>query len=248
MNSIEPGEFQRLRAGFGYPDVAPMFGIDWLNAPNDYAPIEYVSDSVKSTIPDWDHPDLDAMWDRAQALSTARGILTRDAVSRRPLNPRGPTGVSGLGRMRSYGPNFSADGIVMHQDEVLLIERGDTGQLAFPGGYREFDQDTGEYEDPISAAHREISEETGLILEGLASIITSGLPRYVTRNTDNAWIEDSVVLINISDMPKDELTPVAADDAKKGSARWVPLGQVNISTMSPRHGEHVERLKERKIK
>lgn len=239
---MKDAHFQKLRKGFGYPDVASFIGVDWFDLPDDYSPTEYTASSVKSSVPNWEDPDLDAVWYRAQRLSAAGRLLIRDSVTGRPLNPNGPTGVSGYGRLWSYGPNFSADGIVVHQNSVLLIERSDTAQLAFPGGYREFCEETGEYESPVLAALREVHEETNLNLKGEARIIAQGIPRFVIRNTDNAWIEDCAVLIDASDTPKEMLIPTAGDDAVPGSARWVPLSEVDQSKMSPRHAEHIRRL------
>lgn len=245
MIHVEPEVLQAIRAGFGYPDVPPQFGVSWCDVPAGYEAVEYTSVSVKRSVPDWDNPDLDAMWERAQTFSLLGAFLLRDKHTGRPLNPSGPTGISGYGRLRTYGPSFSADGVVVHQNEVLLIERQDTGQLAFPGGYREFNAETNEYEDPTIAAFREVSEETKLVLSGTARVITRGVPPFVTRNTDNSWIEDSAVLIDVSDTPKKELLrPVASDDAKKGSARWVPIKEVHVSKMSPRHAEHIDYLRQ----
>lgn len=240
---MNQNEFQALRAGFGYPDVPPRFGVNWADVGEGYQPVEYTADSVKRSVPGWETPDLDAVWERAKALSLMSDALIRCAISGRPLNPVGPTGISGYGRLRSFGPNFSADGVVVHRDKVLLIERNDTGQLAFPGGYRDFCGTTHTYEHPISAAYREVHEETSLVLEGTAQVLTRGVPRFVTRNTDNAWIEDAAVLIDVSDTDIGQLQPVAADDAKKGSARWVPLDEVVVDKMSPRHAEHIVSLR-----
>lgn len=240
-------QFQRLRAGLGYPDVRPLFGSTWSDNLSNYDPIEYTAESVKAEVTDWDHPDLEAIWRRARLLSRVGEKLLRDSRTGRPLNPGGPTGISGYGKLWNYGPNFSADGIVMHRDKVLLIERVDTGQLAFPGGYREILPATGEYEDPVAAALREVREETGLYLNGYTKVIGQSIPYVVVRNTDNAWIEDSAVLIDVSDSEKSELQPVAADDAKKGSAQWIPIEHVDVSKMSQRHAEHVAWLVGRAI-
>lgn len=238
---MEAQHFQELRAGIGYPNVSPWLG-GWEDIDSSYTPTEYVSDSVKRSVVDWESMDLDLVWERAKKLSLASRILVRDTVSGRPLNPNGPTNISGFGKLRTYGPNLSADGIVLHHGKVLLIERKDTGQLAYPGGYRNFLEDLLEYEDPITAALREVKEETGLEVVGETKIIDQGIPPIVVRNTDNAWIEDSAVLVDISDTPEELLVPTAGDDAKPNSARWVPISEVETYKMSPRHAGHLRKI------
>lgn len=69
-----------------------------------------------------------------------------------PLNPFGRTGISGRGILGRYGPNHAADPIVstwkrddarkiVHHEKsrkpvlrILCIQRGDTGEIALPGG------------------------------------------------------------------------------------------------------------------
>lgn len=239
---MESSKFQKIRTSIGYPDVSPWLG-GWENVSSEYDSVEYTAESVKRNVIDWENPDLDLVWNRAKSLSIAGSLLVRDATTGRPLNPNGPTGISGYGKLWTYGPSLSADGIVVHQGEVLLIERGDTGQLAYPGGYRNFFADTAEYEDSIAAAIREVKEETGIMAVGETKVMDRCIPPIVVRNTDNAWIEDAAVLIDVSDTPKDLLVPVAADDARPHSAQWVPISKVDVSKMSPRHASHLARIR-----
>lgn len=56
-----------------------------------------------------------------------------------PLNPRGRTGLRGRGMLNRWGPTQAADPLVTRYNddgdlEVLLIQRGDTGEWALPGG------------------------------------------------------------------------------------------------------------------
>jgi ADP-ribose pyrophosphatase len=61
-----------------------------------------------------------------------------EAVSGRPFNLVGRTGLSGRGVLGRWGPNFAANPIVSRFHEGRLqfvaITRGDTGELAIPGG------------------------------------------------------------------------------------------------------------------
>ncbi len=97
--------------------------------------------------------------------------------------------VTGRRFYRNFGANYTADPIIVRRDmskpHVLLIERGDTGCLALPGGFIEPD------EDPATAARREAKEETGIDLLRLIHTIKpvySG-PVADIRLTANAWPE-----------------------------------------------------------
>lgn len=223
----------------GYPDVPMPKKRDWDSLSKNYEPVYYTADSVKRAVPDWENPDVDAIWRRARKLTLSKNLL-RDALTHLPLNPAGATGISGHGRLRNLGPNVTADGIMTHGDAVLLIERQDTGQLAFPGGFRDA---TGKdkYEDPLHAAVREVYEETDIQLRdiGKAALFSAGVAALSLRNTDNAWIENTAFHIDISDI--DRPSPTAKDDAK--SAGWYTLSDRVISRMSDTHAENAVKLR-----
>lgn len=83
--------------------------------------------------------------------------LQLDPSTCRPLNPYGRTGLCGRGRLYYWGPNHAADPIVTRLDgdslAVIVIQRGDTGAWALPGGM----VDPGE--TPEQALEREFQEE-----------------------------------------------------------------------------------------
>lgn len=133
-----------------------------------------------------------------------------------PLNPFGRTGITGRGILGRYGPNHAADPIVStwkrdenneivkHEDgspilRVLCIQRGDTKEVAIPGGM----VDPGEQ---VSVTlKREFIEEAlnGKIQEAeLDDFFSNGEEVYSgyvddPRNTDNAWME--TVAVNFHD-------------------------------------------------
>lgn len=226
----------------GYPDVPMPENRDWDSLPEDYEPVYYTAESVKRAVPDWENPDVDAVWQRARTLTLSPNIL-RDALTRLPLNPSGATGITGHGRLRNLGPNLTADGIVTHENSVLLIERQDTGQLAFPGGFRNHIGGN-IYEDPRVAAAREVKEETNIKLRGFARAILShaGIAQKSLRNTDNAWIENIAFRFDISDTKRP--VPTGLDDAK--SAGWYTLSDDVISRMSDTHAENATRLRDQR--
>ncbi|MEV7808977.1 NUDIX domain-containing protein, partial [Microbispora sp. NPDC088329] len=108
-------------------------------------------------------------------------------VDGRPLNPCAPTGIRhGRGELGHWGEQQAADAIVTAHHRggrwLLMIERGDDHGWAVPGGK----VDPGE--DALHAAIRELTEETGLALEGASWRL---LPvRYVPdpRASDEAWM------------------------------------------------------------
>ncbi|CAG9805937.1 unnamed protein product [Chironomus riparius] len=137
-------------------------------------------------------------------------------VNNLPLNPFGRTGITGRGILGRYGPNHAADPIVStwkrdrnneivkHEDgypilRVLCIQRGDTKEIALPGGM----VDPGEQ---VSVTlKREFIEEAlnGKIQESeLDDFFNKGDEVYKgyvddPRNTDNAWME--TVAVNFHD-------------------------------------------------
>jgi ADP-ribose pyrophosphatase len=160
----------------------------------------------------------------------------------RPLNPRGRTGISGRGELGCWGPNHAADPIVTRFNpqtgalEAILIERQDSGELAIPGGMRD-------RTDPhISATlARELGEETGARVDfSQGTIVYRG---YVDdrRNTDHAWMETTVAHLHLTPDEALKITLAAGDDARPGSARWVPLTAEVIARMYASHGDFLRR-------
>ena len=138
--------------------------------------------------------------------------------------------VTGKGKYWNWGPNFTADPIVITKTatpRVLLIQRGDTGSWALPGGFVD-PEDT----EASIAALRELREEANLTglndpLEVYVGVVAD------TRTTAHAWAETSAYLFQV-----DRQVPVAAgDDAV--DARWVRLDALS-DTLFGSHGFLVE--------
>ncbi len=94
---------------------------------------------------------------------------------------------------------------------VLLIQRRNepfAGSWAMPGGFVE------ENERLHEAAQRELREETGLVLDQLEQLYTSGEPRRDPRG----W---TVSVVYLAQVHPQTLQPVAADDAR--AVCWYPL-------------------------
>lgn len=122
------------------------------------------------------------------------------------------------------GPNYTADAVVINPatEEILLIQRSDTGEWALPGGFLNKD------ESALEGARREATEETGAVLTGEGRLIYQGIVND-PRNTDAAWIETSAFVFTVPEA----LEVSANDDAKE--ARWVPLAE-----LPPLYASHQE--------
>lgn len=125
------------------------------------------------------------------------------------------------------GPNYTADGIVVHSAsrQVLLIRRK-TGEWALPGGF----VDTGE--DSLTAAQREVSEETGVTVAGQSALVFRGIVDD-PRNSQEAWIETSAYLFEVSD------TAAATGQDDAIDAGWFSLDE--LPELYASHGEILTR-------
>ncbi len=95
--------------------------------------------------------------------------------------------------------------------ELLLIKRKNPpfqDKWAFPGGFVDID------EDLETAAHRELTEETGISNIQLKQFRTYGDPKRDPRHR-------TVTVVYTAIVSQISQTPIAADDAKE--AAWFPL-------------------------
>ena len=157
----------------------------------------------------------------------------------RPLHPRlsdmGTDTPTGKGAYWGWGPNFTADPVVITTEtrpRILLIHRADTGDLALPGGFL----DAAEIKDPIQAAYRELEEETGLIVSNEGTLLYQGVVDD-PRATANAWPETFAYLFTVP-----EPLPVqAGDDARE--ADWYYIDQLP-KTIYGSHAELIQKALE----
>ena len=209
-----------------------------------YAPVDHPGVEVPDHLRSWDTPwpdytpvDITPPELSADALDNPAGWITdpvatpqevadwscrlaRAVVPYRldaagwPLNPAGRTGRSGRD-LGGWGENAAADPIVIagagDDLQILLIRRGDTGAWAFPGGM----VDAGE--SAQEAALRELEEEAGLDLSGVASHTLARAYVPDRRATDHAWVATTAILYRLPE----PVAVVAGDDAVQ--ARWWPL-------------------------
>jgi ADP-ribose pyrophosphatase YjhB (NUDIX family) len=138
-----------------------------------------------------------------------------------PRNPSGRTGRAGR-NLGKWGENAAADPIVVagrgRERQVLLIQRGDIGDWAIPGGM----VDPGETAPQTLA--RELHEETGVDLAAAAPTILARTYVADWRATDHAWVSSTVALYEVPE-PR---VATAGDDAT--AARWWPFQDLDQLT------------------
>ena len=134
--------------------------------------------------------------------------------------------LGGRGFFHSWGPNYTADAIVIRETEILLVKRRDTGDWALPGGFIE------PGENNAQAARRECHEETGIHIPAAVrgQTIYQG-PVGDVRMLRQAWPETSAVLFTLPQTFN--AMPVGSDDAVR--AAWFPI---EIARSSQLYGSH----------
>jgi 8-oxo-dGTP pyrophosphatase MutT (NUDIX family) len=131
----------------------------------------------------------------------ARALIPFEVVSGCPVSPFGPSNGIRYGRngFGLWGENPMADALVTVTGlsgrlHLLMIERGDAGGWALPGGSVE------PGESGLDAAIRELAEETGLVVpvEAACRVLP---PRHVPdpRASGEAWAVTTVADIELDD-------------------------------------------------
>lgn len=175
-----------------------------------------------------------------QIISFMESGLAVDSIGR-PIHPwakdllseESGGAVIGKGRYWNWGPNKTADPIVITEEarpRLLLITRSDTGALALPGGFVDGN------EDPYNSAIRELEEESGLKGVTNGQLVYDG-PVADLRTTLNAWAETSAYLFTVPTA----LEVSGNDDAL--SADWYYVDELP-DTLFGSHAVLVERALE----
>ena len=200
-----------------------------------YQPTEFTAPVVLDQNTTWADPqDITAL---TRVFESFEGDVKFNAIGV-PLNPMGRTGLKGRGVLGKWGANFAVDGIVTTLNpnsnllEVLTITRCDTGETALPGGM----VDAGE--TAMETRNRELEEEVSVKSTDLANhlyeeTLASG---YVDdpRNTDNAWMETTVIHTHLAYENASAMQVCAGDDAS--DFKWLPITTESLSSFYANHG------------
>jgi ADP-ribose pyrophosphatase len=209
-----------------------------------YEPTEYTAEVVLENEGKWADPeDVSALKRRFLTRTNTGDVPVLRDEQGRPLNPLGRTGLRGRGLLGRWGRNQAGDPLLtrVHPEsgrlQVLVIERKDSGQMALPGGMVD------EGEDIAATVARELQEETGASLDFKnADVLFAGVVDD-PRNTDNAWMETTVLHKHLSAQEQAALALQAGDDAR--TVNWVDVDRSLLSSMYASHGEYVRLALER---
>jgi ADP-ribose pyrophosphatase len=163
-----------------------------------------------------------------------------------PQNPHGRTGMSGRGLLGKWGPNHAADPIVTRYDpatgslQVVLITRGDTGELAIPGGMVDAGEAVSqtlarEFNEEATSGCRPADLERLFNQQGDAQqIVYRGIVDD-PRNTDNAWMETTACHFHC-DTEMGALLPLTAgDDAVHVRWQTIPEDDATFTEIYASH-------------
>jgi ADP-ribose pyrophosphatase YjhB (NUDIX family) len=124
--------------------------------------------------------------------------------------------VTGKGAYWYWGPNKTADPIVINDGKVFLVQRKDTGMWSLPGGFMDHSEDSN------VAARREFWEESHIHIPKcvIGRTVYQG-PVADPRITANAWPETTAILYHINgNMPEAEITEETT------GWKWMPVNEV----------------------
>eukprot|EP00049_Salpingoeca_infusionum_P002912 m.61248 g.61248 ORF g.61248 m.61248 type:complete len:294 (-) comp11853_c0_seq2:2532-3413(-) len=224
-----------------YPEYSP---VPFVAKPVKAQPV-WADNPADVAMYDWNGQDAEYM------RKSHDGPYLVDPVSNLPLNPVGRTGIVERGLLGRFGPNFAADPVVTRWKrdesgakikdpagtpvlEVVLIKRKDTGEWAIPGGMVEWGDSVSltlkkEFGEEALNSMDATPAEAQALAEKLDKLFDNGHPIYTgyvddPRNTDNAWMETTVVNFHDEDGTCfQQFALHAGDDA--GQVAWVDISR-----------------------
>jgi ADP-ribose pyrophosphatase len=219
-----------------------------------YAPEDYTHPTVEAAPPWADPPGQDppAEVGNRTTLALPGGPVTLEAAGLigadgRPVNPSGRTGLRGRGLLGKWGPNQAADPIVTRfcPDrpgvlQLVCVKRRDTGEWALPGGMTEGKpitdtllQEFMEEATSELSPHDVVQEKLEALFLNSGKLVFQGVVDRDPRNTDNAWMETTVVHFHLDDPVLKNMDLQAGDDA-------VGVSWVDVTPGMPLYANHSE--------
>ena len=233
--------------------------VSWKTEYTGYAPPEHTTKKIielssKNSYADPEDASLTKVncFDEAKQVDrkSYEGILSLELDTKRPINPRGRTGLRGRGRLGRWGPNKAADPIVTRWKrdafgnkvfdpitnkpilQCVLIKRKDNGEWAIPGGMVESGESVSEtllkeFGEEAMNSLEMTDEEVIEMKESLAFAFKHGIEVYKgyvddPRNTDNSWMETVAMNFHDEDGTLFALFKLNAGDDAVG-VKWVDL-------------------------
>jgi len=211
-------------------------------------PPEYTDPRILKA--DYAHPDLDnpsLSPDERKALEefvkadVKRWAPDTDFRNGRPINNL-RTGLRGRAKLGKYGPSLAEDPVhfrfnLKGQLEVLLIERGDGTGGGFPGGFSNSGQENLVGFTATREGIEEVLKKSDYAVDFREGTVVYNGKAYSSRDTDGAWIVTRALAVLVSYEYSKLLNIEAADDAKKGSARWEPVTRELLTKLVDAHPE-----------
>jgi ADP-ribose pyrophosphatase len=225
---------------------------DW-DDPNYNPPFHHdpVLEQDVASLPPWaDRMDVSAT-DVGARLTHAAGrkatiaeACVLDAKTGRYRNPRGKTGLRGRGRLGRWGANHAADCIVTRLNprtgaaQALVVERvdGDAGScVAWPGGMVEPGEEVPE------TLRAELTQEALSDTDAVARLFEEGRRRVLYqgwvddhRNTDDAWMETTVVHFHADAALAADLELSTRDTHEVRRSYWMDMDDIDAMYASHR--------------
>ena len=244
-----------------YPVRAAVGDQDDWDEPSYDPPLHHdpVLEQDPASLPPWaDRMDASAA-DIGTRLTFASGraatiaeACVLDAKTGRYRNPRGKTGLRGRGRLGRWGANHAADCIVTRLDprtgvaQALVVERvdGDAGScVAWPGGMVEPGEEVPE------TLRAELTQEALSDTDAVARLFSGGRRRVLYqgwvddhRNTDEAWMETTVVHFHADAALGAELELATRDTHEVRRSYWLDID--GIDAMYASHHDWLVTLRE----
>jgi ADP-ribose pyrophosphatase len=192
----------------------------WILDCPDYDPTYHVDPAVlandSSKVPNgWADPE--------DVAKIGDELATRPAKQRddlgRPLNPRGRTGIAGRGLLGYWGPNLSVAAVVIRKNraeelEILLGQSEDETELEMAKGFLHSG------ETPEECLRRVFGADTGWVPDTVPDEVVFEGYTYDPRQTDHAWVESRVYLLDT----EDGAAPESFDPGGEfDEVKWWPL-------------------------